>query len=168
MKGTAQQRVKHRLLVFFRSRPRKPPIQFFEIAEEFLDSETGSHPNLIREWNLTQLMTMLRAHVNDTLKPEKPPPYQMFLPGFRGLDERIEVEQGRIPLGNATLRELRENLRVIKKAAMEKLKSDPVITERQKLIDDMAPYARMHRGLTVAEYCELKAAEVEKTKKAGR
>jgi hypothetical protein len=155
MQGTAAKRVKAAIVNFFHSVEKKTPINFHDLAVGFRESE----PDLIRDWDVERLEVMLRGEVSGMLKPPKPQPFQMFLPGFRGdLGERIPVEEGRVHLGEATLTQLKENLKTLKREAVEKVRLDPKITEREKLIAEMTPYSRAHPGLTVEEYCNLRAA----------
>lgn len=88
--------------------------------------------------------------------------YQMFLPGFASLAEKLPLKTGKIALAKATVTSLEETLIVIRK----KVATRPDITRIETLIAEMRPYMEDNPGLTVERYCELRAAGVEATAKA--
>jgi len=88
--------------------------------------------------------------------------YQMFLPGFSSLDEKLPVKSGKVPLAKATVTTLEESLAIIRK----KVSKHPDITRIEALLEGMRPFAKENPGLVVERYCELRAAGVEAGVKA--
>jgi hypothetical protein len=137
VKTKLDHKVREALENYFRSREKKSPFSAHDIAAGFLAAES----ELIQQWNLAVFQNMIRSLVSEIAKPAKPQPYQMFLPGFRGdLAERIRIEMPpenederpkllRKPLGNATISDLRENVRLLKQAASQ----SPKIRLREQL-----------------------------------
>ena len=175
MQKRGRERVKEELVKFFHSREWKTPLDVYGIGQEFGES----NPDMTKEFWSEEFRVILERHIESTLKPPKPQPFQMFLPGFRGdLDEPIPVDDGSLALGRATVKELRQNMKAFKAEMRAKSKAelDRMVAERQQLIDEMSPYAAIQHGITVAEYVELRAAGVTveefakknaKAKKAG-
>jgi hypothetical protein len=97
---------------------------------------------------------------------ERPPragnPYQEFLPGFVDLEEKLPLKAGKIALAKATVTALEESLATIRR----ELARRPDITRIETLIEAMRPYTAEHPRLTVARYCELRAAGVEASEPA--
>lgn len=160
MKGKLSKRLSEAITKFFNSLPKNPPISESDAAAAFIKSEN----ELVEEWTLAQITLKFRREIALS-KPPSAEPYQMLLFGFPGgLEEWMPVKAGRIRLGEATIKQLRENVSAIRKRAKTRLY--PVIEERKRkrLIEDMALYARTRHGLTIAKYCELKAAGVRPDK----
>ena len=77
---------------------------------------------------------------------------QQFLPGFHSLAQEIPIADGTIPLGKATITDLREALKIKRRRARERM--DPL----ERLIQEMEPFARENRSLSVSEYYALRLA----------
>jgi hypothetical protein len=132
-------------------------------------------PEIVKQWNFQNLVRTAKRQVS-TL-PAQPAPFQGFLPGFRSIDERLTLRKGTVRLSEASVRQLHENLKVLKAtgrdavaARRERIKAK--IDERTKVVKDMALYRKPGEKLTVQMYCELKAAGVRppraKKKAAGK
>jgi hypothetical protein len=170
-----RERVKQKLIEFFSGREWKTPLNVYEIALAFGREE----PRETEHFWTEEYCGMLNRHIAKRLaRPKEEKSFQMFLTGFRGdLMEPIELREGTIPIADATIRELRQNIKVFiknfKAEAQAKSKTqieammassdaelERIVRERQRLIDEMAPYAHIYHGITVAKYCELRAAGI--------
>lgn len=134
-----------------------------------LSPKTRARAFLEREDKLARLFLIEeteRIMRHEERVAERPAPrenvYQMFLPGFAGLDEKLPLKKGKIELAKATVTSLEETLAVIRK----KFAKRPDITRIETLIGEMRPYIDDNPGLTVERFCELKAAGIEAGAKA--
>lgn len=96
--------------------------------------------SLLRAWARERLTLLVRAHMQGLSDPGE----QLPLPGG-----------GRITLAMATIVDLRRSLKMTRHKAREKAQ------RTASLIEEMWPYAKTRRGLTVERYCELRAAGVK-------
>ena len=109
-------------------------------------------PGLLQAWVADKIAAILREEHRNA-RPAGP--YQEFFEGFRDLTERVPLKAGGgVPLAKATLTDLRYSLRITRGRAESKVQ--PTL----RLIEGMAPYTKVQRGLNVERYCELKAAGV--------
>lgn len=118
-----------------------------------------AEPTLIAAWAAEKLARLIRQ-TRLAMSTTQDNPYQMFFEGFRSFDERLPMKLRRggakmTSLGSATITELRGNLRAQRDKASAKAQ------RTVKLIEEMAPYSKHARGLTVQRYCELRAAGVK-------
>jgi hypothetical protein len=128
-------------------------------AREFLDREE----KLARLFLLEETEQIMRAEERREARASRARadnPYQMFLPGFTSLDERLPLKTGKIQLAQATVTALEETLVVMR----DKVAKHPGITRVEALIEGMRPYISDYPRLTVERYCELRAASVDVTK----
>lgn len=121
-------------------------------ARVFLERED----ELARQFLIEETERIMRHEERIADRPRPENVYQMFLPGFASLEEKLPLKSGRIALAQATLTALEESLAVIRK----KVAKRPDITRIETLIGEMRPHVDTHPGLTVERYCELRAAGI--------
>lgn len=121
-------------------------------ARAFIEQEA----ELARLFLIEETERIMRHEERMAERPRVDNVYQMFLPGFASLEDRLPTRHGKIPLAKATLTSLEESLAVIRK----RVATRPEITRIEALIEGMRPYVGAHPGLTVERYCELRAASV--------
>ncbi len=94
-------------------------------------------------------------------RANRPVAWQPFLPGL-DLAVELPLRKGTVALGEATIQQLRESLRVLRAARKARVEHriDTRIGQVARLIKQMAPYARRRHGLAVAGYCDLREREV--------
>ncbi len=112
--------------------------------------------SLLLAWARERLAVLIRQQMRRKQPKPEPGPYQMFLEGFGSLTERLPLPgRGRVTLAMATIVDLRRSLKMTRLKAREKAR------RTASLIEEMEPYAKTRRGLTVERYCELRAAGVK-------
>jgi hypothetical protein len=117
------------------------------------ESVVAQNPDLVSAWVLERITWLVRT-ARRTQNP-----YQMFLPGFKTIEQRLPVEDGFVRLRLATITTLRHSLKALRATRSDK--PSPNEVRLRKLIAEMEPYAKTQRGLTVERYCELRASGVE-------
>lgn len=117
-----------------------------ELALAFIAKE----PAICRKWLALKVERIISRELKGA-RPPKSHPYQMFLSGLAP-SVRVPLKKSIISLGNATVTKLRESVSLMQAAA----RANPKITAFTQLADEMAATGK--RGLTVREFCELKAA----------
>lgn len=150
MPGVIGRQVREAAVNFFHSREKGKKISYQDLATGFIEQES----ELIAKWVLESVITIFRRLVSLMLKP--PPDPQMAFAGFRSVDQSIIVDGERMPVGNATVTDMRKKLKEDKRAAFAKVEAQFV--EREKFIEDFARYSRFRPGLMTSEYLEAKAS----------
>src|SRR5256885_4821921 len=135
------------------SQGHSPALRPFAIAKALIAEER----ELIEQWTLEKIAAVVQRQILAWARPRDS--RQDFLPGFRDLAEPLPARKGVVPLGQATIQQLRDSVKVIRAQAQKRAETrlDARIGRLKRLIIEMAPYARMRHGLTVADYCELRA-----------
>jgi len=124
-------------------------------AEEIAIEVRTRHAALFADWATEKLTVSARSELRARkLASRQPDPYQMFFEGFKSLTERLPQKGHTIPLAKATVTDLRRTLSVLHGQA------DAIKQPTLALIEEMSPYSKVEHGLTVARYCELRAAGV--------
>ncbi len=126
------------------------------IATEFI----AQNAVLIEKWAAQKVTRMIEREMRSA-RPPKSHPFQLFLSGFAP-SIRVPLKGHVISLGKATVSKLRESVRLMQAEAL----ANPKIEAFARLADEMSPYAKTHRGVTVEEWCELRAAGVDGVKAA--
>ncbi len=127
----------------------------FGITRELIDER----PDLIERWTLEKIAYLVQREKGRMTAAQNPPPFQDFLPG---LDLAAQVPQPKkaiVVLGECTIHQLKAAVTVIRRENKERAEKrmDRRIGPLKRLIVEMSPYARMRHGLTVGEYCEVRA-----------
>jgi hypothetical protein len=125
-------------------------------ASVIADEIASGSKTIFRAWALERLALAIGTEIRARERRAKPTgPYQMFLEGFSNMAEPLRFKGGgKVPLASATIMDLRKNLKTMMDRAS--LKARCVVN----LIEEMRPYAKVRRGITVERYCELRAAGI--------
>lgn len=153
-KGTSawSAKLKDALRAYIRSNTRGVEITADSLAAGFVNRET----ELVRGWAIAEITRQVRASIRAAQPPH---PYQMFLVGFTGMAARVPLKNGFTRVGKATPRELRESVSVMIAADKKKAVSpNPKIALARALLAEMGGWAQEHPDLSVARYCEMRAA----------
>jgi hypothetical protein len=133
----------------------------FSAAKAVIEAETERADM----WRLEKIAAIAQREFGKLSRVSRP--YQDYLPGM-DLADQLPLRKGAVPLGQCTIQQLRESVTALRAAHKKKIETrvDPRVGRVRRLILEMAPYARRHHGLTVTDYCDMRAAGVEAGAKA--
>lgn len=139
----------------------------FSVARAIIERE----PARADQWRLEKMARMVSREMAAAPVPTGRSSWMDYLPGM-DLADQLPLKKGSVPLGQATIQKLKESVVALRAAHKKRIevRLDRRLGRIRRLIVEMAPYARAHHGLTVADYCELRAAGVEvlQTRTAGK
>lgn len=124
------------------------------LAERVIEEEKELIDALMASWRLDYVMRLLKRKQEQINREQRSS--QIMLPGYERLPTKITVSSGkRRPLETATLRQLQEYLRVLRR----KQRDHPRISQVKSLIDLMTKWKKKLKGaqVTVAEVMHRQA-----------
>jgi hypothetical protein len=141
-----------------RSEIHRGPSPIFSVARAIIERE----PARADQWRLEKMARLVSREMAAVAVPAGRSSYMDYLPGM-DLTDQLPLKKGSLPLGQATIQKLKESVVALRAAHKKRIevRLDRRLGRIRRLIVEMAPYAREHHGLTVADYCELRAHGVE-------
>jgi hypothetical protein len=128
------------------SHPDEPAAMLAAQLADELDTE--AFHDLARHLVTAFFLRLIRAQRNKQKKAERA---QMLLPGFEYLPVEIEVFQRSVPLAAATMRQVKEYVRLLVKEHRERVKTDPQLNQARALLALMEKHATSNERITVQE-----------------
>lgn len=129
----------------------------FGVARAIIERE----PDRADQWRLEKIGRVVSREMAAMADHAPKGPYMDYLPGM-DLTDMVPLRKGSVPLGQATIQKLKEGVIALRAAHKKRVevRLDRRLGRLRRLIVEMAPYAQAHHGLTVADYCELRAKGV--------
>lgn len=133
-----------------------PDTPIKSLAKRLIDSNRELIDLLMEEWRVSYVARLVRAKQAQIAREQRTA--QLMLPGFERLPGRITVSEGRRkPLEQATARQLREYLIVLRRRQKNNTQISQVLSLLQLLKKWQKKLKSKGYGLTVAEVMQREA-----------
>lgn len=145
LEGSNQQKMKRLIALAIEATPS---------SEDSMTTAGGiaeAQPKIFHAWATERLAEQIRIARRASRKPD---PYAQFLFGFKSLDDKLPVKGGKVQLWDVTIMDLRRSLKI------DRDKVSPIAQRKISLIEQMEPYAKVQRGITLGRVAELRAAGI--------